>query len=485
MSDGSDDSDSDPVATHAEPRRLPFSQFRSQKRKWQTPQRTNPNMVPGGDVDIDHEEILRELGLDLGTPPRTKLKRPRPTAARADPRPAQAADDLLSAGIQVSQLRMHSCPGFRAVAMDVHVPATPTPPEATTEAISVHVAADPETHARANIDEETIEETQLQDKVSASDEPMWIAISVKYWGKTEKGHRYHVRWTEEGSNKDRSSWESWQWCVSQWGQQLMKGCRDRGNGPKTPVTKIIGARTRSATRRAARGAAAATHGQGRIVLGRGDRVKGNEEDGGKLITHWGRQEALVVFKSPVALALSTPGEIPGETIRFRSDDHGCVQLALFNLCHYRGRALPKKERRRVRTALANQGRLAFSSLKELAKLAKQNLWELVRAGPGNEADTADWLFSQIEGCFLVEDRSHCVGVDCSARVVLDCGRMRPLSITRRETWLREAGLRANELRVYQLVFGVGVGKSERLTRRVRVPKSAKSHSGQTQVSAWP
>jgi hypothetical protein len=187
-------------------------------------------------------------------------------------------------------------------------------------------------------------------------------------------------------------------------------------------------------------------------LGRGDRVKGNEEDGGKL-THWGWQEALVVFKSPVALALSTPGESPGETIRFRSDDHGCVQFALFNLCQYRGRALPKNERRRVTAALAKQGRLAFSSLKELAKLAKQNLWELVRAGPGNEADKADWLFSQKEGCFLVEDRSHCVGVDCSARVVLDCGQRRPLKITSRGTWPREVGLRTNELRVYRLLWG--------------------------------
>jgi hypothetical protein len=50
------------------------------------------------------------------------------------------------------------------------------------------------------------------------------------------------------------------------------------------------------------------------------------------------------------------------------------------------------------------------------------LWELVRAGPGNEADTADWLFSQIEGCFLVEDRSGSTAAHAWCSSAAECDR---------------------------------------------------------------
>jgi hypothetical protein len=315
---------------------------------------------------------------------------------------------------------------------------------------------------------ERIEETQDQsapaDNAPDKNERLWVAVSVKLWGPTKEKRDFHLRWLVEGTTKRVSSWETWDYCVELWGEDLMQKVMRRGNARTTRATNIVGATTRSAARAARRNTQKPEARQPRKVATAGKNtaretappeVKRRIDSSSRPQVHHGRHLVRhLVFKSPGALTCSLPGPSPGESIRFRATGSRCVPFALFNLCHHRGTPLSKKERCRVMTALRQREAFEYSSLTELAGVRNRKVWHLERPkdrrATAARHDSAAWLFHQHEGLFLVANETHCVGIDCEKRIVLDCSREHPLPLT--ESWRHDCDLMTGTLAVRRLVM---------------------------------
>jgi hypothetical protein len=151
---------------------------------------------------------------------------------------------------------------------------------------------------------------------------------------------------------------------------------------------------------------------------------------------------------------SDPSGVVGEempplpSIQFRATTKLCVAFGLFNLCALVGRALSKRERKRIRSKLGP----GWTSLSRLAD-CKQKPWRLDRVKNRRLGGCPPlaWVVAQPSGLFLVEDEHHCVGVDAQRRLVLDCaekeGRSWALDLT---TLTGACQLEPSRATVYQL-----------------------------------
>jgi hypothetical protein len=128
-------------------------------------------------------------------------------------------------------------------------------------------------------------------------------------------------------------------------------------------------------------------------------------------------------RSRDAYRSTTVGESDLPEIRFRRQYTRCALYALFNLLSLYI-WLTNKERSRVRFEF-HGGIGGLNQLMGCQRTSGNAVWRMYL----EKAGTVEWLLAQTGGLFLVQCLDHCIGVDCSRGLILDCAKTHCLPLT--------------------------------------------------------